>query len=675
MLSSLKVKAYTYEEQLAKWAIKARYLSYPIAVLLVLLFFRNQTVIYRYFLLASFIALFINALCDYFYNVIKLRHAIGILLAILDTAITSFAVFLTGGFHSPFFILFLLQIMGVGLLGNAVLTIIFFLIDTVFYTLASYSSFLLRNGSFVFINNDITRIISQVRFERVDFVIINVSVFILIVIILAVINQKLSAASKQMFSDKKKLDFLLTVMERFRKLEPLDSFLNEATKMISNILKYPYNAIVLLDNDKTNLCMNSHNPLNEREQKALESVNKLLGFDLINLKIPMTSEHNIAVRAVKELSTLITHDERDVLVDAVPHVSMERATEIQKVSNNKTFIFVPIIVFGEVIGVFEIESTSENVNRNDIELLESFASQIGVSIINNRLYTETLNQKKEIEEHYHEMNTVLSELQQSYSRLEDFTKELERSKNKMEEMKGVLYHADKLANMGQVIASITHQFSSPISVISGQMELLIKELNGKGVDIGKDRIEKIKLSINRLDESVRKLMLSVRLTKPEFQDINVNNIVKLVASLWEYELRIVGIELVKKLDENLPEIYGIPDAIEQLLVNLISNAKDAMDGTKGTIIISTRIFDKDHIEIEITDEGVGIPDEYLSKIFTPFFTTKPAGKGTGLGMVIVMNAVEEHEGRIMVKSELNKGTTFTIILPIRHGHKDGYAKY
>lgn len=144
--------------------------------------------------------------------------------------------------------------------------------------------------------------------------------------------------------------------------------------------------------------------------------------------------------------------------------------------------------------------------------------------------------------------------------------------------------------------------------------------------------------------------------------------------MWEYELKIIGIELVKKLDENLPEIHGIPDAIEQLLVNLISNARDAMGNTKGSILISTRIFDKDNIELEITDQGVGIPDEYLSKIFTPFFTTKPAGKGTGLGMIIVMNAVEEHGGRIMVKSELNKGTTFTIILPIRHRHNDGYTK-
>ncbi len=673
-MSSLKVEGYTHEEQLAKWAIKARYFSYPVAVLLVLLFFRNHTAIYKYFLLASVIALVIDVLCDYFYEVIKLKYAIGIFLAILDTAITSFAVFLTGGFHSPFFILFLLQIIGVGLLGNAVLTIIFFLIDTVFYALASYSNLLLRQGSFVFVNHDFTHIITRVRLERIDSVLINLAVFVLIVIILAVVNKKLSAASKQMFSDRKKLNFLLTVMERFRKLEPLRSFLDKTTTMISDMLGYRYNAIVLLNNDKTELYMNAHNPKIGEEKRIIEQANDLYGYELKDMSLAMSNDANIVVRAVKELTTLVTHDAWDILIGVTPSVTKEIAEHVQQLTGNKTYIVTPIIVFGDVIGVLEAESKSIHVDTDTIELLERFASQIGVSIINNRLYTETLNQKKEIEDHYHEMNSVLGELQQSYSRLEDFAKELERSKNKLEEMKGVLYHADKLANMGQVIASITHQFSSPISVISGQIELLIKELNDKGIDINKDRIEKIKLSINKLDESVRKLMVSVRLTKPEFRNININDIVNLVASLWEYELKIIGIELVKKLDENLPEIHGIPDAIEQLLVNLISNARDAMGNTKGSILISTRIFDKDNIELEITDQGVGIPDEYLSKIFTPFFTTKPAGKGTGLGMIIVMNAVEEHGGRIMVKSELNKGTTFTIILPIRHRHNDGYTK-
>ena len=673
-MSLLKTEGYTYEEQLAKWAIKARYLSYPLTVFLVLAFFRHQTLIYEYFLLASAIAFSINILGDFFFRIIKIRQVIGIVMAILDAAITSFAVFLTGGFRSPFFIVFLLQIMGVGLLGNASLTVVFFFIDTIFYSLSSYLNLLLRHGSFIFINNDITRIIIDVKLTRADFILINVSIFILIALILAVVNRKLSAASKKMFSDRKKLDFLLTVMDKFRKLEPLHSFLDDSTTLISDILGYRYNAIILLNSEKTELYMNAHNPKIGAKEKVIEQANNLFGYELKNMRLPMSNDDNIVVRSIKEMTTLITHDAWDILSGVAPGVTKEIAANIQQLTGNKTYIVTPIVVFGDAIGVLEAESASSYMDVDNIELLERFASQIGVSIVNNRLYTETLNQKKEIEEHYKEMNSVLSELQLSYTKLEDFTIELERSKNKLEEMKGILYHSDKLAHMGQVIASITHQFSSPISAISGQVELLMKELRDKGVDVNKDRLEKIKLGVDKLNESARKLMLSVRQTKPEFRNVNVNDIVASVSALWEYELRIIGIGLVRKLDAKLPNIQGIPDAIEELLVNLISNARDAMGDKKGNIIISTRIFDKDHVELEITDEGIGIPDEYLAKIFTPFFTTKPVGKGTGLGMVIVMNAVEEHDGRLMIKSELNKGTTFTIILPILHKHNYGDTK-
>ena len=673
-MSLLKTEGYTYEEQLAKWAIKARYLSYPLTVFLVLAFFRHQTLIYEYFLLASAIAFSINILGDFFFRIIKIRQVIGIVMAILDAAITSFAVFLTGGFRSPFFIVFLLQIMGVGLLGNASLTVVFFFIDTIFYSLSSYLNLLLRHGSFIFINNDITRIIIDAKLTRADFILINVSIFILIALILAVVNRKLSAASRKMFSDRKKLDFLLTVMDKFRKLEPLHSFLDDSTTLISDILGYRYNAIILLNSEKTELYMNAHNPKIGAKEKVIEQANNLFGYELKNMRLPMSNDDNIVVRSIKEMTTLITHDAWDILSGVAPGVTKEIAANIQQLTGNKTYIVTPIVVFGDAIGVLEAESASSYMDVDNIELLERFASQIGVSIVNNRLYTETLNQKKEIEEHYQEMNSVLSELQLSYTKLEDFTIELERSKNKLEEMKGILYHSDKLAHMGQVIASITHQFSSPISAISGQVELLMKELRDKGVDVNKDRLEKIKLGVDKLNESARKLMLSVRQTKPEFRNVNVNDIVASVSALWEYELRIIGIGLVRKLDAKLPNIQGIPDAIEELLVNLISNARDAMGDKKGNIIISTRIFDKDHVELEITDEGIGIPDEYLAKIFTPFFTTKPVGKGTGLGMVIVMNAVEEHDGRLMIKSELNKGTTFTIILPILHKHNYGDTK-
>lgn len=666
LLSKAEKKGYNYEERLAQWAIKARYLTYPVAVFLFLFFFRHQHSIYPYFILAAAIPFIVNIALDYLYRYHGARYPTEVAMAVFDALITAYAVFLTGGFRSPFFFFFLVQLLGVGLLSNVGLTLLFLFIDIALYSLASDLKILLYEGRFVFINQRITDIVRYVQLTRIDYLLINVVVFALIVVILAFVNYRLNIITGKLSSNEKKLDFLLNMADKFRKLEPLDSFLSETVKMISDTLEYPYNAIVLLNGDKTELRISSHNPKSRAGRQQLDRINNLLGFDLSKLRLPMSSGNNIAVRAVKEMVTLVTHDERDVLADVIPGVPEENIRLIQGVTGNRTYILVPIIVLGDVIGVLEVESLAEKADAEDIEILERFVSQIGIGIVNSRLYTETLEQKKEIERHYQEMNEVLGELQQSYAKLESFTSELEISKSKMEEMKSILYHTDKLANIGQVIASITHQFSTPITAITGQVELLIKELADKGIDVNKDRIGKIQLGINKLNESVKKLMLSVRETKSDFRPVQVNDIVKSVAALWEYELKTMGITFTTKLAGDLPLIEGIPDAIEQLLVNLVSNARDAMEYKKGTITVATRLFDKNNAELEVADEGVGISDDYLDKIFTPFFTTKPAGKGTGLGMVIVMNAVEEHRGRLMVKSELNKGTKFTIIFPIRH---------
>jgi len=663
-LSSLKIEGDVYGDRLTLWAIKARYLSYPVAIFLVLFFFGSQTAIYKYFLSISIIAIFLNILCHYlYYKLPDLKLGLGIFMATIDTVMSGIAVFLTGGYQSPFFILFLLQIFGVGLLGNAILTFAFLSVDAIVYIISSHFNSLLRYGSFVFINSNITQIINHAKIDETNFFVINIVIFVLITLIVMFVNTNLNSAVKRAFSEKKQITFLLNTMERLKKLEPINKFLREMTDIINDILGYRYNSIILLNKERTELHLMEYSP-----KSNTESINALLGFKLEELRVPMHSEANIVVKAVKERDTMITHAEWDLLIDALPPVTESIAIKVQQTTGTKTFIIVPIIAFGDVIGAIELESRLMNIDEDQIKLLESFASQLGSGIVNNRLYTETLKQKEEIEKHYQEMNSLLGELQSSYSRLEDFTKDLELSKHKLEEMKSILYHTDKLANMGQVIASITHQLSSPISVIAGQVELLTRELENSGVKAGKDRIEKIKLSVNKLDESVKKLMSSVRLTKTEFKLINVNEIINSVTSLWEYELKRADIQLIKKLDDRLPDIEGISEAIEQMLVNLISNARDAMENKKGNIVISTRLFDKNNIEIEVQDQGIGIPDAELKKIFTPFFTTKPPGKGTGLGMVIVMNAIEEHNGRLLVKSELNKGTIFTIILPVKHTH-------
>jgi signal transduction histidine kinase len=126
-----------------------------------------------------------------------------------------------------------------------------------------------------------------------------------------------------------------------------------------------------------------------------------------------------------------------------------------------------------------------------------------------------------------------------------------------------------------------------------------------------------------------------------------------------------NIRIVRKLDSRSPVIQADPDQMRQCLLNLMSNAVDAMSPNGGTMTISTRAVGRTHIEISVSDTGAGISEETMGKLFTPFFTTKPPGKGTGLGLSIIYGIVKMHRGDIRVQSELGKGTTFTIVLPTR----------
>jgi len=658
-------KSSPYKERFIKWSIRIRFVVYPIVALLVLFFIRTRYTVYAYFFVAAIVfILLLNSSLRYLFKFRKSRYTMGIFMFGLDAVIIGFTIFLTGGIQSPFFSLFLLHFLALAFFSSSILNIFFFLFDSSLYLIASYFY------KVIFENHSIwEKAIIKFGPGPGELILINLSVFILIAGIVTYITHRLNVVSSKLSDNRKKMNFLLTMEDESKKLKPVDVFLRETTNMIRHTFGYTYSAIALLNNEKTEININEHSP-----QISIEELDSRFGIGIGKIKVPMTSTHNVAIKAVKERSTYITHKEWDLLIDAIPSFTEKMAEQIQEATNNKTFIVIPIVVFGDIMGVLEVESPQEYINKDDVRLLEKFASSIGMSIINNRLYTETLDQKKEIERHYHEMNAMLNELQLSYSKLENFTTELEISKNKLEEMKGILYHTDKLASIGQVIASITHQFSSPITAISGQVEMLVKELNDKGIDTGKDRLKMIKLSVNKLSNSVRKLMLSVRQTKPEFKDVNINDTIKSVIGLWEYELEKTNVDVSIKLTDTLPVIEAIPDAIEQLLVNLISNARDAMQNKKGRLTISTRLFDKENVELEVSDEGIGISNENLARIFTPFFSTKPAGKGTGLGMVIAMKVVEGHNGRIMVKSELNKGTIFTIILPIKHKINNEHAK-
>lgn len=228
------------------------------------------------------------------------------------------------------------------------------------------------------------------------------------------------------------------------------------------------------------------------------------------------------------------------------------------------------------------------------------------------------------------------------------------------ELQEQLRHADRLATIGQLAAGVSHELNEPLGNILGFAQL-VKKCPELPEQVEQD-IEKILKASLYAREIVRKLLIFARLMPPKKALINLNKVVEESLYLFESRCMKEGIELVRDLSPDLPEVHADPSQLNQVLVNLVINAVQAMP-SGGRLILRTR-HDKDHVLLIVEDTGTGMDGEVLKKIYTPFFTTKDVGQGTGLGLPVVHGIVTSHGGSINVESNVNQGTRFEIQLPL-----------
>ena len=227
-----------------------------------------------------------------------------------------------------------------------------------------------------------------------------------------------------------------------------------------------------------------------------------------------------------------------------------------------------------------------------------------------------------------------------------------------------LLHKENLASMGQLAAGVAHELNNPLGTILLYSDILYKEAEDGS---RRDDLRMIIDETNRCKVIVRDLLNFARQNKVLAQTTDVNALVeKLVAEqkkLPKYE----NVAVVLNLDPNLPAIQADSLQLQQVFINLMNNAVEAMEAKgEGRLTITTRQATYGQgVEVDVSDTGVGISEENRAKLFTPFFTTKPVGKGTGLGLAIVYGIVKMHRGQIEVQSEEGKGSTFTVTLPLR----------
>lgn len=226
--------------------------------------------------------------------------------------------------------------------------------------------------------------------------------------------------------------------------------------------------------------------------------------------------------------------------------------------------------------------------------------------------------------------------------------------------------ADKLAGLGTLAAGIAHEINSPLQIITGKSESLQRRLKRDQLDLADldNDLESINRNGWRVARIVRSLLDYAHPISGEIGPREINALVADTLLLIEHQLRTwSNIIVTTELAADLPALHCDGEEISRLLINLLTNARDAMPNG-GEITIRTRLNPIDSGAIlEISDNGEGIPDEALSNIFNPFFTTKVVGKGTGLGLFIVHGIVQSLGGKITVESQLDKGTTFSISLP------------
>jgi two-component system NtrC family sensor kinase len=227
----------------------------------------------------------------------------------------------------------------------------------------------------------------------------------------------------------------------------------------------------------------------------------------------------------------------------------------------------------------------------------------------------------------------------------------------------------KLASIGELAAGIAHEINNPVAIMveeAGWIQDLLEEEEfqaSENYDEFKRALAQIKIQGTRCKDINYKLLSFARKTDSRLQDIQINDLIVDLVSLSDQRGKYSMVEIHSQLAEHLPLLRLSVSELQQVFLNLINNAIDAMEKKGGNLTIRTRQEDR-RVVVEMADTGAGIPEANLPRIFDPFFTTKPVGKGTGLGLAICYGIIKKMGGEIKVRSTLNVGTTFSVYLPI-----------
>jgi signal transduction histidine kinase len=287
---------------------------------------------------------------------------------------------------------------------------------------------------------------------------------------------------------------------------------------------------------------------------------------------------------------------------------------------------VPLVCRDQLVGVLNVESPYPGAfSRDDIEPLVTLGRQAAIAIANARLI--------------HELRTL------SVNQQKLFDQALQR---------------EKLAELGRLVAGIAHEINNPLAIIAYAMELLRRE--GELLPFQTEMADKIELEVERLKALTSGLLALSSTREGHRRLVALNDLVDEVLYLVRFDLQRQGVQLETEFAE-LPLISADTGKLKQVVINLVTNAAQAIAGA-GTVTLRTLRLAEGAVELSVSDTGPGIAENLHESIFAPFFTTKPEGEGTGLGLYLCRNIVREHGGEILLESSPGNGATFRVQLPV-----------
>lgn len=326
------------------------------------------------------------------------------------------------------------------------------------------------------------------------------------------------------------------------------------------------------------------------------------------------------------------------------------ADEFLATAGLRSVMIVPLISESRAIGSVNLASRDPAAfGPDDQERMAALAQPVAVAIQHSRLYMQVRRFAENLE-----------------AEVRRRTAQLRRAQDK-------LVQTEKLAASGQLAAGIAHEINNPLGIIKNYMRLALDQLrqvpSGDASSLAKQHIQVVEEEIDRIARIVHNLLdlYHPREYSPVPTDLHalIERVLELFSPNWTEK----GLRIVRRFAPSLPSLVVSPDRIRQVLINLLRNAEDAIEGS-GTVTLTTRLepasadSDADHVVIEVEDTGCGIPPDALARVFDPFFTTKKGGTGTGLGLSVSYGISRSYGGTIDIDSEPGRGTRVIVTLPV-----------